>query len=341
MLEHVSFPRPPPGLWSCRNDKYISEHRFTPPPCADAVQITVYLMGHAMNDAITRAAERAITTMHERLSEPVTVDDMARAAMFSKFHFTRMFQRATGVSPARFLSALRLQRAKHLLTSTTMTVVDISVLVGYNSVGTFSSRFSRSVGLSPTDYRRRGGHTDRIRLAEPRGSASGVATVSGVIEGHDERRGLVFAGLFPECVPEGRPVCCTILDGPGSYRFDNVPTGRWYLLAQSVVEDEGTAQAPRPNRGRFGAEALRGGESRGGESRGGESRGGESPVWVGTLGPIIIRRGVEQYAADLPLKPAGVLDPPVLLALQAAREEAVERAAAAASVTAGVGAGVG
>ncbi|WP_370351985.1 helix-turn-helix domain-containing protein [Catenulispora sp. EB89] len=293
-----------------------------------------------MNDAITRAAERAITTMHERLSEPVTVDDMARAAMFSKFHFTRMFQRATGVSPARFLSALRLQRAKHLLTSTTMTVVDISVLVGYNSVGTFSSRFSRSVGLSPTDYRRRGGHTDRIRLAEPRGSASGVATVSGVIEGHDERRGPVFAGLFPECVPEGRPVCCTILDGPGSYRFDNVPTGRWYLLAQSIVEDDGPAQAPRPNRGRPGTEAPRGGES-----RGGESRGGESPVWVGTLGPIIVRRGVEHYVADLALKPAGVLDPPVLLALQAAREEAVERAAAAAaaaaeaSVAAGVGAG--
>jgi AraC family transcriptional regulator len=289
-------------------------------------------MGHAMNDAITRAAERAITTMHERLSEPVTVDDMARAAMFSKFHFTRMFQRATGVSPARFLSALRLQRAKHLLTSTTMTVVDISVLVGYNSVGTFSSRFSRSVGLSPTDYRRRGGHTDRIRLSEPRGAASGVATVSGVIEGHDERHGLVFAGLFPECVPEGRPVCCTILDGPGSYRFDNVPTGRWYLLAQSAVEDDGVAPAPRPSRGRLGMEPPRAGEP---------PRGAESPVWVGTLGPIIIRRGVEQYVADLPLKPAGVLDPPVLLALQAAREEAIERVAAGTAVAAGVGAGVG
>jgi AraC family transcriptional regulator len=277
-------------------------------------------MGHAMNDAITRAAERAITTMHDRLGEPVTVDDMARAAMFSKFHFTRMFQRATGVSPARFLSALRLQRAKHLLTSTTMTVVDISVLVGYNSVGTFSSRFSRSVGLSPTEYRRLGGHTDRIRLSEPRGANSDVATVSGVIEGHDERRGRVFAGLFPECVPEGRPVCCTILDGPGPYRFDNVPTGRWYLLAQSAVQHDGTVRA---SRGRLGMEPP---------------RGGGPPVWVGTLGPIIIRRGVEQHVVDLPLKPAGVLDPPVLLALQAARQEAVERVAA---VAAGVAAGVG
>ncbi|MBW8802865.1 MAG: hypothetical protein JF587_03230, partial [Catenulisporales bacterium] len=171
-----------------------------------------------------------------------------------------------------------------------------------------------------TEYRRLGGHTDRIRLSEPRGANSDVATVSGVIEGHDERRGRVFAGLFPECVPEGRPVCCTILDGPGPYRFDNVPTGRWYLLAQSAVQDDGMARA---GRGRLGMEAP---------------RGGEPPVWVGTLGPIIIRRGVEQHVVDLPLKPAGVLDPPVLLALQAARKEAVERVAA---VTAGVAAGVG
>ena len=227
-----------------------------------------------MNDAVTQAAERAITTMHDRLSEPVTVDDMARAAMFSKFHFTRMFQRATGVSPARFLSALRLQRAKQLLTSTTMTVVDISVLVGYNSVGTFSSRFSRSVGLSPTDYRRLGGHTDRIRLSESRSGGTDVATVSGVIEGYDERRAPVFAGLFPECVPEGRPVCCTILDGPGPYRFENVPTGRWYLLAQSAVDapDPDGASRAAAGRARFGAQPGRVGDA---------ANSGEAPVWVG------------------------------------------------------------
>ena len=101
-----------------------------------------------MQDTSEKAVLRAIETMHDRLGDPLTVDDMARAAMFSKFHFTRMFQRVTGVSPGRFLSALRLQRAKELLVSTPMNVADISVTVGYNSVGTFSSRFSRSVGMS-------------------------------------------------------------------------------------------------------------------------------------------------------------------------------------------------
>src|SRR4051812_39576889 len=112
------------------------------------------MMGDTVEESIELAVKRAISTMRENLGEQLTVDDMARAAMFSKFHFTRIFQRATGVSPGRFLSALRLQQAKHLLKSTSLNVADISLLVGYNSVGTFSSRFSRSVGMPPTTYRR-------------------------------------------------------------------------------------------------------------------------------------------------------------------------------------------
>src|SRR5437870_395167 len=66
--------------------------------------------GDIMEDVAEQAVLRAIAAMRERLDEQLTVDDLARAAMFSKFHFTRLFQRLTGVSPGRFLSALRLQR---------------------------------------------------------------------------------------------------------------------------------------------------------------------------------------------------------------------------------------
>src|SRR5688572_10909767 len=102
-----------------------------------------------MEPRIESAVERAIITMRDHLGEPLTVDDLARSAMFSKFHFTRVFQQATGVSPARFLSALRLRDAQRLLVSTSLTVAEVSQRVGYGSVGTFSSRFSRSVGMSP------------------------------------------------------------------------------------------------------------------------------------------------------------------------------------------------
>jgi transcriptional regulator GlxA family with amidase domain len=100
------------------------------------------------------AVQRAIDVMHKDLGTNITVDDLARTALFSRFHFTRVFRQVTGLPPGQFLSALRLERAKQLLTSTSMNVVDISVQVGYSSVGTFSTRFNRSVGMSPTNYRR-------------------------------------------------------------------------------------------------------------------------------------------------------------------------------------------
>src|SRR5215813_8881373 len=107
-----------------------------------------------MENAAERAVERVIAAMHANLGEQLTIDDMARVALFSKFHFSRIFLRVTGVSPGRFLAALRLEQAKRLLASTTFNVADISMHVGYTSVGTFSSRFTRSVGVSPTTYRR-------------------------------------------------------------------------------------------------------------------------------------------------------------------------------------------
>jgi AraC-like DNA-binding protein len=252
-----------------------------------------------VNKAIEQAVERAITAMHDNLGEQVTVDDMARAAMFSKFHFTRVFERTTGVSPGRFLSAVRLQRAKQLLVSTDMTVADISFEVGYNSVGTFSSRFTRSVGLSPTAYRRLSGFTTSISVHEDgeepeEGAEPPTATVEGTISTPSgDRRGLVFVGLFPNRVPEGRPVRCTVLHRPGGYRFENVPQGTWYLLAQSVAAD---------------TEAL---------TR--ETFAGNEALSVGAQGPIVVDGESTTAIADLDLQPLRIVDPPVLLALLDAR----------------------
>lgn len=115
-----------------------------------------------MEKVIEKAVNRVIESMHANLGEQLTIDDMARTAMFSKFHFSRVFQRATGVTPGRFLSAIRIEEAKRLLVSTTWSVTEISHKVGYASVGTFSSRFRSSVGVAPTTYRRLGGFTARM-----------------------------------------------------------------------------------------------------------------------------------------------------------------------------------
>ncbi|GAB3058789.1 AraC family transcriptional regulator [Micromonospora schwarzwaldensis] len=243
---------------------------------------------------------RAIAAMHEKLGEQLTVDDMARAAMFSKFHFTRVFQRATGVTPGRFLSALRLQRAKHLLVSTSLSVADISMRVGYNSVGTFSSRFTRSVGMPPTTYRRLSGYAPQIATdPDYRTGHPHNARVQGRIwapESHADSP--VFLGLFQDRIPEGQPVRCTILARPGAYQLDCVPPGNWFLLAQSVNGDLDSDM----------------------------DAGDEQAVCVATHGPLHMR-GDGVAHADLDLQPARAMDPPVLLALLDQRKLALARVA--------------
>lgn len=255
-----------------------------------------------MQTAAERAVERVVAAMRNNLGEQLTIDDMARVAMFSKFHFSRMFQRVTGVSPGRFLSALRLQEAKQLLVSTSFNVSDISLRVGYTSVGTFSSRFTRSVGLSPTTYRRLGGFTSQIAQDESHQGQTGHGTVSGMVWPSPallstQRRQTTFLGLFPERIPEGRPVSCTILEHPGPYVLDKVPSGTWYLLAHAVAA--GTEET-----------AAEGND-----------------LSVATCGPVTVHRDTLVDNTDVKLKPMRALDPPVLLALLDVRKAALERAA--------------
>ena len=75
------------------------------------------------------AVERVITNMWERYDEPLSLEEMADMAVFSRFYFSRVRRSITGTSPGRFLTAIRLYRAKNLLLETTMSVTDISYQV--------------------------------------------------------------------------------------------------------------------------------------------------------------------------------------------------------------------
>jgi AraC-like DNA-binding protein len=96
---------------------------------------------------------RARDLADARYSEPLTVDDLARAAKLSRAHFSREFRRAFGESPHAYLLTRRLERASALLRSTDRTVADICFSVGLRSVGSFTTSFTRTYGKSPTAYR--------------------------------------------------------------------------------------------------------------------------------------------------------------------------------------------
>src|SRR6476660_4196704 len=95
------------------------------------------------------AVEQVVRWMREHLDQEISMEEMAEGAGVSPFHFLRTFRRFTGVTPALFLSALRLEEAKRLLLTTERSVTDICFDVGYSSVGTFTTRFTQLVGLSP------------------------------------------------------------------------------------------------------------------------------------------------------------------------------------------------
>jgi AraC-like DNA-binding protein len=88
-----------------------------------------------------------------RYRETLTVDDMARAAGLSRAHFSREFRRAFGDSPHAYLLTRRLERAASLLRSTDRSVAEICFDVGLQSVGSFTTSFTRTYGVSPTAYR--------------------------------------------------------------------------------------------------------------------------------------------------------------------------------------------
>jgi transcriptional regulator GlxA family with amidase domain len=87
--------------------------------------------------------------------QPIDLEAMARSAYFSKFHFLRLFSQAYGETPGRYLSQLRLARARALLETTDRSVTEICLDVGYESLASFSSAFRRFAGVPPQRYRRR------------------------------------------------------------------------------------------------------------------------------------------------------------------------------------------
>jgi len=98
---------------------------------------------------------RAKDLADARYFEPLDVDDMARAAGLSRAHFSREFKRAFGESPHSYLLTRRLERAGALLRNTDRSVADICFSVGLSSVGSFTTSFTRTFGVSPTAYRAR------------------------------------------------------------------------------------------------------------------------------------------------------------------------------------------
>lgn len=190
-----------------------------------------------------QAVEKVILTMRERLSDDLSLDDLAAVACMSPYHFNRIFRQLTGIPPGQFLSALRLEAAKRLLLTSEMSVTEICFEVGYNSLGTFTSRFNLLVGLPPGQFRHLGRAfttqaEELLSLADPPPPPSGGPVLTGHVEAGAEVSGLIFLGLFETPIPQGRPVACAILARSGRFRIRVPESGSFFLFGAGMARFE-------------------------------------------------------------------------------------------------------
>lgn len=98
--------------------------------------------------------ERGVAMIHANLGRRISVSEIARTACLSPFHFHRLFAAAFGETPHRAITRLRLERAASLLRARDRDVTEVAAACGFESIGSFSSLFSRHFGISPGRYGR-------------------------------------------------------------------------------------------------------------------------------------------------------------------------------------------
>ncbi len=92
--------------------------------------------------------------MHARLSEDISLDELAAEAQLSPYHFARMFKQSVGVPPRVYLTQLRMEKACELLALTDLPITDIAIQIGYSSSQVLARVFFKYQRMSPTAYRR-------------------------------------------------------------------------------------------------------------------------------------------------------------------------------------------
>ncbi|MCR9155185.1 MAG: AraC family transcriptional regulator [Bacteroidetes bacterium] len=107
----------------------------------------------ATRQALVRKVITARRYMKENLHLALRLEDVAKVAGISPFHFQRQYKKATGYSPARSLTYWRIERAKKLLLQDEHSVLAISTMLAYNDLPTFSKAFKRETGNSPLNWK--------------------------------------------------------------------------------------------------------------------------------------------------------------------------------------------
>ena len=108
---------------------------------------------------------RVTDHISEHLDQHLTLAQLGAVVYMSPYHFARLFQRSTGVSPHQFVVRTRIDRAVTLLAARELSIARISRAVGFRTASHFSTVFRRVTGVTPRAYRAR-----HLQAARPGGA---------------------------------------------------------------------------------------------------------------------------------------------------------------------------
>lgn len=235
--------------------------------------------------------------MRTHFQDALTLSEIAESVRLSPFHFNRIFRSITGIPPSMYLAALRIEHAKKLLLTTSLNVTGICFDVGYNSLGTFTTRFTQFVGVPPSHLRQLSQDKGAEKLFQnwpwlqahlpSLATCSGRHSVEGYISTPYPFDGLIFIGLFADPIPQGVPISCAILTEQGYYSLGLVPEGKYYLFSTILRRSQNLIDLLK----------------------------GENTLRCSSQHPIFIRHDDTCRIEDLTLSPMHWIDAPILIAL--------------------------
>jgi AraC family transcriptional regulator len=171
------------------------------------------------------AIRSVIEVMRSDASAPFDLKAMAATAHMSLFHFLRVFEETTQISPARFRASLRIERAKRMLLCTSLPVTAICFESGYNSLGTFTRLFTDSVGVSPSLFRKlgeahAGDSLDALSSDFRRPPRQNFRpAISGSVRAPAGFDGVIFLGVFASPIPRQRPLSGGLIPHQGRFEL--------------------------------------------------------------------------------------------------------------------------
>ena len=92
--------------------------------------------------------------IEENLAKEITLEELSELVYFNKTYFVKRFKILWGMTPMRFVSKMRIEAARKLLSATSQSISEIAEICGFKSIHYFSRTFKKETGVSPLDYRR-------------------------------------------------------------------------------------------------------------------------------------------------------------------------------------------